>query len=128
MSQNDLQIDSQSTTDSIEPTQLYRETMCRAERFNLENWPHDRQPNASQYSDSDVSMVPCSLGVPLTQESEYVPETPESTQPSNEELIKKMTAYFELNGYTSFTHKTKFGGATRTMHLAFRMDYEEGND
>ena len=83
-------------------------------------------------------MVPCSLGVPLTQEGEYlVPETPESSQLTlssaskkreREEQIRNVTAFLESKGYTSFTHKTKFGGTTRIMHLAFHMEYEEEDD
>ncbi len=130
LDQDMSQFDSQSTTDEIEPTQIYRETRIVGQeiRINAENRPHDRQPGFSQYSDdSDASMVPCSLEVPLIQECEYlVPETPQSTQSSRKEArenqIKKMTAFLESKGYTSFTHKTRFGGATRTMHLAFRMD------
>ena len=64
----------------------------------LENWPHDRQPGWSQYSEtsqnSQTSRISCSLDVPLTQaEPEpfdavrhpetsmvLVPETPKSGQ------------------------------------------------
>lgn len=64
----------------------------------LENWPHDRQPGWSQYSESSqnsqTSRVPSSLNVILTQEDPkpfdptrdpkmsevLIPETPESEQ------------------------------------------------
>lgn len=127
---------SQPTTDGDEPTQFYMEpAMGQDERFNVENWPHDRQPNASQYSDdSDASRVPCSLDVHLAQgeppESHaLVPETPPST-PSNgrsklskeeAEQIERVTTLLESQGYTVFTHKTNHGGARKTMHLAFLM-------
>lgn len=135
LDQDMSQLDSQSTTDEIEPTQIYRDTRIVGQeiRLNAENWPHDRQPGFSQYSDdSDASMVPCSLEVPLSQDEYLVPETPQSTQSSRkeerEDQIKQVTAFLESKGYTSFTHKTRFGGATRTMHLAFRMEYEDTED
>ena len=121
------QFDSQSTTD--DPTQIYVEPRIVGQsiRLSAENWPHDRQPDFSQYSDdSDASMVPCSVEMPLTQVEYLVPETPQSTQSSRkeerEDQIKQVTAFLESRGYTSFTHKTKFGGTTRIMHLAFHIE------
>jgi hypothetical protein len=134
------QFDSQSTTD--DPTQIYVEPRIVGQsiRLSAENWPHDRQPDFSQYSDdSDASMVPCSVEMPLTQVEYLVPETPQSTQveylvpetpqstqssrkEEREDQIKQVTAFLESRGYTSFTHKTKFGGTTRIMHLAFHIE------
>lgn len=127
------QFDSQSTTD--DPTQIYVEPRIvgQAIRLSAENWPHDRQPDFSQYSDdSDASMVPCSVEMPLTQVEYLVPETPQSTQSSRkeerEDQIKQVTAFLESRGYTSFTHKTKYGGTTRIMHLAFHMENVDTED
>ena len=85
------------------------------EDYNLENWPHERQPGWSHYpsQDSDVSRVPCSLSVPLTPDemsvnessaqptgspfenfdsgkmSEIlVPETPESSRASSNRIVR----------------------------------------
>lgn len=132
---------SQPTTDGDEPTQFYMEpAMGQDERFNVENWPHDRQPNVSQYSDdSDASRVICSLDVSLAQGEPIeipgpaptlVPETPPSTPSlgkpklSKEEAaeqIARITTLLESQGYTVFTHKTSHGGQKKTMHLAFLM-------
>ncbi len=64
---SDSQIDSQSTTD--EPNNL----MGQDERFK--NWPHDRQPNPSQYS--DVSRVSCSPPRELTPNSDVSRVSPQ---------------------------------------------------
>lgn len=136
---------SQSTTDEVdEPTQAYTETIDRKgqdERFNAENWPHERQPGWSQYSsqDSDVSRVLSSLDVPLAQGEPdvhgvavLVPETPESTpsvrvsrpnlsKDEAEARMGRVTADLERIGYTVFTHKTKYGETGKIMHLAFCM-------
>jgi hypothetical protein len=97
-----------STKSYVECTQLQTEIK---EEFNLENWPHERQPGWSQYpsQDSGISNAPCSLGVPLTPDelpinkprgspfdkfnsgkmSEIlVPETPESTPTSTTRIVR----------------------------------------
>jgi hypothetical protein len=136
----------ESTTDGeCEPTQPYIDQVD-----NLDNWPHEHQPGWSQYSsqDSDVSRVPCSLGVPLTQEDPpesaqdsviVIPDTPESTQASTvvsrrvrpllsgveaAEQMKTITSDLEAKHYTVFTHKSSNG---KTMHLAFFV-YDETDD
>ena len=132
---------SQSTTDgngeadkhSDDSAQSYVDCTQRQvgndEGYNLENWPHERQPGWSQYSsqDSDVSRVSCSLGVPLTQDelpvnepagspfdkfdsgkmSEIlVPETPESTRASTNRIVRpklnKKEAAEQIDRITKF--------------------------
>ena len=117
---------SQSEVD--DPTQFYMEPhMGQDERFNAENWPHDRQPNPSQYSnDSDESRVLCSLEVSLAQESPETPITPQTgraklSKEAAAEQIERVTTLLESRGYTVFAHKTNHGGERKTMHLAFLM-------
>lgn len=97
--------------------------MCKAEI--RANWPHDAQPGWDMYSSqgSDVSRVPCSLEVPLTQiegpqspiltgRGIVVPETPPMSR------IEHITKNLEEEGYTVYVHKMANG---KTMHLAFQI-------
>jgi hypothetical protein len=106
--------DGEHTTDEEEPRQHTRAEI-------LANWTHDRQPGWEMYSSqgSEVSVVPCSLEVPLTQVENttpnmtapiLIPETPEMTK------IQRITKRLEEDKYTVFVHKMADG---RTMHLAF---------
>lgn len=124
------QVDSQSTTDEIEPTQAYSEPhrMSRELRHNAENWPHDRQPGWSQYSDDSNEVVPCSTEMPNGSDLDsriVAPETPESKRSQKMAQIEEITKLMESKGYTVFTHKTRHSGFTKTMHLAFCMYDEE---
>ena len=106
---------SQSEVD--DPTQFYMEPhMGQDERFNAENWPHDRQPNPSQYSnDSDESRVLCSLEVSLAQES---PETPITPQTGRAKLSKEAAAeQIERVGITVFP----VGDHTGALYVANGM-------
>jgi hypothetical protein len=96
-------------------------TISKAEM--RENWPHDTQPGWDMYSsqDSDVSRVPCSLDVQLTQDagspiltgrSVVVPETPPMGR------IEHLTKNLEEEGYTVCTQRMADG---RLMHLAFQI-------
>lgn len=100
------QIDSQSTTDEKdeeteeymddpqnddvdhEETQGSRSGSKMTRDECLRNWPHDRQPGWSQYSDSpqhsQTSKVSCSLDVPLTQAD------PESFDPVRDPILSKV--------------------------------------
>lgn len=69
--------------------------------------------------ESDVSRVPCSLDVQLTQcspiltgRSVVVPETPPMGR------IEHLTKNLEEEGYTVYTHRMANG---RLMHLAFQI-------
>jgi hypothetical protein len=88
-----------------------------------ENWPHDTQPGWDMYSsqESDVSRVPCSLDVPLSQyptspiltgRSVVVPETPPMSR------IEHITKNLEEEGYTVYVHRMADG---KFMHLAFQI-------
>ena len=105
--------------------------MSRELRHNAENWPHDRQPGWSQYSDDSNEVVPCSIEMPNESNGSdfeskiVVPETPESTQSQKMAHIEEVTKLLESKGYTVFTHKTRHGGVAKTMHLAFCMYGEE---
>lgn len=89
------------------------------------NWTHDTQPGWDLYSsqDSNVSRVPCSLDVPLSQmedpgspiltgRSVVVPETPPMSR------IEHLTKNLEEEGYTVYVHRMANG---KLMHLAFQI-------
>ena len=93
---------------------------------NLESWALDTQPGWELYSsqESEASMVPCSLEVPVTQRTVPRPTTPINTAPilvpETPEMsrIERITAMLEEERYTTFVHKLRDG---REMHLAFRI-------
>jgi hypothetical protein len=105
---------SQSTTDGEEDTQV-----CKADI--RANWPHETPYGWDMCSQE--SIVPCSLEVPLTQESPpdspiltgrriLVPETPQQTK------IDYISKNMQDEGYTVYTNKMADG---KIMHMAFRI-------
>jgi hypothetical protein len=137
---------SQPTTSECGSSESFRElaqrspkSAARAEKqARIDNWQHDRQPGWDDYpSDSDKSVVPCSLGVPLTPHSSpaskdpkakiLVPETPKSiralqSQMGNAEAEaerQQVMEFLKEKGFTSFAHE--MAGTKRTMLLAFKI-------
>ena len=95
----------------------------------LANWQHDTQPGWEMYSsqDSEVSIVPCSLDVPLTQleepqsptptgESVLVPETPRKTR------INRITREMEDDGYIVVMHEHSNGKIVHMMMKVYEKD------
>ena len=125
-----------SNESPVELAQRSPKTNARAEKqARIENWQHDRQPGWEDYpSDSDKSVVPCSLGVPLTPSASparkdpkariVVPETPTPTPNSTrvrtgEAERQQVMEYLQEKGFTSFAHD--MAGTNRTMLLAFKI-------
>ena len=113
----------------------------RSKRQLRRDWQHDTQYGWDMFSsqESDVSRVPCSLEVPMTQveptpfdpprnTQTVVPETPgsqfesQTTEADETEdrksRIEHITKNLQEDGYTVFTHKMQDG---KIMHLALHV-------
>ncbi len=106
-----------------------RTALRLAKQALIENWIHDHQPRSEDYpSDSEVSVVPCSLNEPFTppfSNKILVPETPETSLGAEEAEREEVNKYLKSKGFTTYTHA--MDGVGRTMFLAFKLYPPPGN-